>query len=57
VYDAINPLGISDTSVYLDDEGVKIAPFFDGSVRVENVEDAHRLLQTLRQSGIQVNHR
>jgi thiamine kinase-like enzyme len=57
VYDAIAPLGISDTPLYLDDDGVKIAPFFDGSKAVENSDDTLGLLRTLHTSGIKVNHR
>jgi len=57
VYDAIKPLGISDTPLYLDDDGVKITPFFDGSAQLKNIEDVHSILRTLHQSGGQVNHR
>jgi hypothetical protein len=57
VYEAIKPLGISDTPLYLDEGGVKITAFFDGSAQIANVEETHGLLRTLHQSGVTVNHR
>jgi hypothetical protein len=56
-YDALKGLGVSDEPLYFDDNGVKIAPFIDGSrmgYSKKDRSDSVALLRRIHQRGITI---